>query len=196
MGDDADWQDFELAFWQLTYLIVSPRRVYKQTYHQYVPFFFLPTCHASCILLIWPSGLDLSTASRENYRADWIVNKLKMFGLGMSKFPFLIARGVKADDSPAMLILISGFSARKSFPTSLLFELPPEMRLGKVTDLVVSGLIWSLIYHKSILSTITQMVLMIFRTYPSIHPSLFILITIAPKRRTRNHNKRTNEEKS
>lgn len=29
-------QDFELAFWQLTYLMVAPRRVYKQTYHQYV----------------------------------------------------------------------------------------------------------------------------------------------------------------
>lgn len=29
-------QDFELAFWQLTYLVVAPRRVYKQTYHQYV----------------------------------------------------------------------------------------------------------------------------------------------------------------
>lgn len=27
-------QDFELAFWQLTYLVVAPRRVYKQTYHQ------------------------------------------------------------------------------------------------------------------------------------------------------------------
>ncbi|CAK9780964.1 unnamed protein product [Cutaneotrichosporon oleaginosum] len=25
--------DFELAFWQLTYLVVAPRRVYKQTYH-------------------------------------------------------------------------------------------------------------------------------------------------------------------
>jgi hypothetical protein len=29
-------QDFELAFWQLTYLVVAPRRVYKQTYHQWV----------------------------------------------------------------------------------------------------------------------------------------------------------------
>jgi hypothetical protein len=37
-----------------------------------------------------------------------------------------------------------------------------------MADLVVSGLIWSLIYHKSVLSTITQMVLMIFRKYPSI----------------------------
>jgi hypothetical protein len=27
-------EDFELAFWQLTYLVVAPRRVYKQTYHQ------------------------------------------------------------------------------------------------------------------------------------------------------------------
>lgn len=32
----TDGQDFELAFWQLTYLVVSPRRVYKQVYHQWV----------------------------------------------------------------------------------------------------------------------------------------------------------------
>lgn len=32
----ANGQDFEMAFWQLTWLVMSPRRVYKQTYHQWV----------------------------------------------------------------------------------------------------------------------------------------------------------------
>ena len=32
--DEGIMQDFELAFWQLTYLVVAPRRVYKQTYPQ------------------------------------------------------------------------------------------------------------------------------------------------------------------
>ena len=93
-GRGADWQDFELAFWQLTYLIVSPRRVYKQTYHQYVP--FLPSSYLPTLSNFSSSGLpSLFQRHRGTYESSWwIVNKLKMFGLGMSKFPLRhIARG-------------------------------------------------------------------------------------------------------
>jgi len=103
-----------------------------------------------------------------------------------------------------MLILISGFSARMS-PSSLssLFRLESgedilELGTWTGTDLVVFGLIWSLIYHKSILSTITQMVLMIFRTYllsslnfPNTHN---LSVNVVPLRRTNRPSKMDEEE--
>jgi hypothetical protein len=46
---NADEQDFELAFWQLTYLVVAPRRVYKQTYHQWASQIYLLLTQLMCI---------------------------------------------------------------------------------------------------------------------------------------------------
>ena len=64
-GNELMNQDFELAFWQLTYLVVSPRRVYKQTYHQYVQLYlstsaYIPPTH----LIVWT--IELNTREDES----------------------------------------------------------------------------------------------------------------------------------
>ena len=144
----------------------------------------------------------------------YLVNKLKTFGQGTSKSNlhglWHVDSGLDwSNDSPAMLILISAFLARKSFPccpshgcirfcnrprNCLWYQVLQDGTMRRVISgsyemrwawfggwcwYSVSGLIWSLIYHKSILSGITQIILMIFRKSSpspyavSLHSSLF-----------------------
>ena len=97
-----------------------------------------------------------------------------------------------------MLILVSAFLARKlspvihhtilSYPMFVLdrhwsrvlqgykdetsqLGIIREDWVGNGSWYPVSGLIWSLIYHKSILSSITQIILMIFRKSSPVHSS-------------------------
>ncbi|WVR04649.1 hypothetical protein IAU60_001660 [Kwoniella sp. DSM 27419] len=85
--------DFELAFWQLTYLVVAPRRVYKQTYHH------------------------------KQTKNQW------------------------ARDDPAMLLLIAGC-------------------------LVATGTAWSILYRQTPSSTLTSILLLLFRDF--LLTSLFV----------------------
>lgn len=74
-------QDFELAFWQLTYLVVAPRRVYKQTYHQYV---------LSSLLFSHPLDLGLWVRGLcgAGLKLIWwtVVNRQRMSGRETSMF--------------------------------------------------------------------------------------------------------------